>query len=145
MTTDTSRADSPFSESEEQELAAELLGVNSDHELDQFLGGLLRRAASAVGSVLHSPVGGALGGLVKGAVRKVLPDVGRLFNAAEGGPTAQLAAAGRLLGLESEGMSAEDQEFNAATQLVRLTGAAAAQASASPAPGAPTEIARQGG
>jgi hypothetical protein len=144
MQTYEPRAESPFSEGEEQELAAELLGVTNDQELDQLLGALLRRAASAVGGNLHSAVGHALGGLAKGAVRKVLPGMGLSFDSSAAGDMSQLVpGAGRLLGFEGEGMSAEDQELNAATQLVRLAGSAAAQAAANPSAGAPTEVARQ--
>ena len=148
MTTYTPHAESPFSEGEEQELAAELLGVTNDQELDQFLGGLLRRAASAVGGALRSPIGRALGGLAKGAVRKILPGTGRAFNnlfdSAASGQIGQLGAgAGQLLGLEGEGLSAEDQEFNAARQLVRLAGTAAAEAAASPSTGAPADVAQR--
>lgn len=148
MTTYTPHAGSPFSEVEEQELAAELLAVTNDQEMDQFIGGLLRRAASAVGGALRSPVGRVLGGLAKGAVRKILPGTGRAFNnlfdSVASGQIGQLAAgAGQLLGLEGEGMSAEDQEFSAAQQLVRLAGSAAAQAAASPSTRAPADVARQ--
>jgi hypothetical protein len=74
-----------------------------------------------------------LGGLVKGAVRKILPAVGQAFSglivSGTEGQTGQLAAdASQLLGMEVEGMSREDQEFVAAKQLVRLAGAAAANA-----------------
>jgi hypothetical protein len=74
-----------------------------------------------------------LGGLVKGAVRKILPAVGQAFSglivSGTEGQTGPLAAdASQLLGMEVEGMSREDQEFVAAKQLVRLAGAAAANA-----------------
>jgi hypothetical protein len=148
MRTYAPAAESPFSEVEEQELASELLAVNSGQELDQFLGGLLHRAASAVGGALRSPLGHALERLAKGAVRQILPSVGgglnALFDSRATGQIGQLAAgAGRVLGLEGEGLSAEDQEFAAATQLVRLAGAAAGQAAASPSTGTPEEVARQ--
>jgi hypothetical protein len=144
----TPQMESPFGEAEEQELAAELLAVNSEEELDQFLGGLLRRAASTVGGALHSPVGRALAGLAKGAVRTILPSTGAALEGLPGSPRGgefgRLAVgAGRLLGLEGEGMSAEDREFAAANQLVRLAGAAAAQAASSPATGNPENVARQ--
>ncbi|MEJ5199355.1 MAG: hypothetical protein WHX53_10565, partial [Anaerolineae bacterium] len=42
-------ADSPFSEVEEMELAAQLLEVTDEAELDQFIGKLFRKAAGAVG------------------------------------------------------------------------------------------------
>ena len=82
MTTYTPPAESPFSEAEEQELAAELLGVTRDAELEHFLGRLLRRAASAVGTPLHHPVAQALARLAKGAVRRILPGVGRSLQSA---------------------------------------------------------------
>jgi hypothetical protein len=147
MTTYAPRA--PFSEGAEQELAAELLAVTNDQELDRFLGALLRLAASAVGGAFPAPVGRELGGLVKGAVLKALRDAGGLFNnvfaSAPGGPIEpqRATAAGRLLGLEREGLSPEDQEFTAARQLVRLAGAAAVLAAASPSTGTSAEVARQ--
>ena len=42
--------ESPFSESEEMELAAELLNVSNEQELDQFIGKLLKKAGRAAGS-----------------------------------------------------------------------------------------------
>ena len=40
--------DRPFSEAELDELALELLSVQSEQELDQFLGGLFKRATKAL-------------------------------------------------------------------------------------------------
>jgi len=133
--TQTARVGSPFSEDEETELAADLLAINNEQELDHFLGNLLRRAASAVGRRLRWPTLLPLGGLVKGAVRKLLPAVGRAFNGliapGSGGLIRQLAGgASQILGMELEGMSAEDQEFATAKQLVRLAGASAANSTA---------------
>ena len=39
------------------ELAAELLGVASEAELDRFLGDLIKKAGRAVGQFVKSPVG----------------------------------------------------------------------------------------
>jgi len=129
-------SDSPFNEIEEMELAAELVGVTEEEELDQFIGSLLKRAARSVGKVLKTPIGQQVGGLIKGAVKKALPSVGAAvggFVPGMGGRRgAQLAGqAGRLLGLELEGLSPEDQEFEAAKGLVRFAGAAATNAVAS--------------
>jgi hypothetical protein len=44
-----------FSEAETQELAAELLGVSSEAELDRFLGDLIKKAGRAVGQFVKSP------------------------------------------------------------------------------------------
>jgi hypothetical protein len=67
----------PFGEMDEMELTAALLEVNSDAELDQFLGNLMQKAGRAVGSFVRSPTGQALGGILRGAAKKALPIVGR--------------------------------------------------------------------
>jgi len=133
--TQTVQVESPFNEDEETELAADLLAVNNEQELDHFLGNLLRRGAFVVGRRLRWPLLLQLGALVKGAVRKILPAAGRTFGgliaSGTGGQLGQLAAgASQLLGMELEGMSGEDQEFAAAKQLVRLAGASVANAAA---------------
>jgi hypothetical protein len=76
----SAQVESPFSEDEETELAADLLAVNNEQELDHFLSNLLRRGASAVGRRLRWPLSHRLGALVKGAMRKILPAVGRAFS-----------------------------------------------------------------
>src|SRR5436853_6636104 len=81
MTSKTA-VESPFSESEEQELAVDLLAINNDRQLDRFLCALLRRAAGMSGGRLHFDVGGRLGRLVRIAIRRILPDVGRGFDPA---------------------------------------------------------------
>lgn len=144
--------ESLFGEAEELELAAELLEVTDEAELDQFIGGLLKRAARTVGKVIRSPLGRQVGGLVKGAIKKALPGVGSAIGGAIPGVGralgGQLAGqAGQLLGLELEGLSPEDQEFEVAKQLVRLAGSAAqtavqAPATASPVAAAQTAVAK---
>ena len=116
-----------FDEADEMELAASLLEITDEQELDQFIGDLLKKAKKAVGGIIRSPVGQAIGGMLKKAARKALPAVGsaiggRFGNAQLG---SQLATqAGQLFGLELEGMSAEDQEFEVARQFVRFAGEA---------------------
>lgn len=123
--------ESPFDEAEEMELAAELLGMTDEAELDQFLGKLIRRAGRAAGKFISSPAGRALGGILKGAARKALPIVGSALGTAIGGPAGgaiggKLAStAGKIFGLELEGLSPEDQEFETARRFVRFAGAAA--------------------
>jgi hypothetical protein len=131
---------SPFDEAEEMELAAELVEVldgADDAELEQFLGRVVkrarqgvRRAGRAVRRALRSPVGRAITRGVRGIARRALP----LGGAALGGPAGAVAAgkAGRVLGLELEGLSPEDQEFEAARRIVRLTGEATSMAAAVP-------------
>jgi hypothetical protein len=119
---------------EEMELAAELLEATDDAELDQFLGTLLTNATSAIGRGLHSSLGGTLGSYLKGAIKKALPKVGGalgnfLVPGVGGDIGSQFASnAGRYFGLELEGLSAEDGEFEIARRLVRFGDAAARQA-----------------
>lgn len=123
-------AEAVFDEAEEMGLAGELLGVSTEAELDQFLGRLIRRAGRALGQVVRSPVGMAVGSLLKGAARRALPGIGSAIGGYLGGTAgAQLgsqsaAAAGRLFGLELEGLSGEDQEFEVARRFVRFSGEA---------------------
>src|SRR6185369_2987197 len=56
-----------FNESEEMELAAELLEVRDEAELEQFLGDLIKKAGSAIGKAVKSPIGQAIGDVLKAA------------------------------------------------------------------------------
>ena len=140
-------SESAFDEVEEMELAGALLEVQSEEELEQFLGNLIRRASSAVGAVVRSPVGQALGGILRNAARQALPVVGGAIGTAVAGPSggragSQLATtAGRLFGLELEGLTQEDREYEVARRFVRFAGAAAANAGRAPATGAAQAIA----
>lgn len=111
-------------EQQQLELAAELLELHSEQELEQFLGDLISRAGSAVKSFATSDTGRAVGGLVKMAARKTLPRVGQVLgDAIVPGVGGQLGSqAGRWLGqqLEMEGLSAEDREFETARAFVRF-------------------------
>lgn len=130
--------ESPFSEEEESELAAELLEINSEGELDQFIGNLLKKARSVVGGALKSPLLKPLGGFIKGAIKKALPMAGgALGNMIVPGIGGQIGSrlasgAGNLLGLELEHAAPEDQEFEVAKHLVRMAGTAVQNAAQSP-------------
>ncbi len=123
-----------FQESELQELAAELLSVQNEEELNYFLGDLIKKAGKAIGAVVKSPVGQALGGVLKSVAKKALPIAGAALGnmivpgvgGAIGGKLA--SAAGSMFGLELEGLSQEDREFEVAKQFVRLAGDATTQA-----------------
>lgn len=121
-------AEALFGEADEMDLASELLEVTSDQELDQFLGKLIKRAGRALGQVVRSPVGQAVGGLLKGAARQALPGIGSAIGGYLGGAAgARLGSqgaygAGRMFGLELEGLSGEDQEFEVARRFVRFSG-----------------------
>jgi hypothetical protein len=113
-------------EAEQFELAAELLEVDSEYELDQFLGSLIKRVGSVLGRAIHSPEGQALGGVLKGAVKQALPAATGAIGSFVGGPLgAQVGSrlstlAQGALGLESETMNYEDFEFEGAKHFVRL-------------------------
>ena len=65
-----------FSEVDEMELAANMLEINNEDELDHFLGSLIKKA----GGFLKSGVGKSLGGFLKGAAKMALPMVGNLID-----------------------------------------------------------------
>ena len=123
-------SESPFSEAQELALASELLNVTNEEELDQFIGTLIKGASKLLGT----PLGKQLGGIIKGAAKSALPllgaAAGNLLIPGAGGVmgTKLASAAGSLLGLEVEGLSREDQEYEIARQLVRFGGAAASNA-----------------
>lgn len=127
-------AESVFGEADEVAIASELLGVSSEEELDHFLGKLIRRAGQVFGRAIPIPAGQAIGSLLKGAARRALPGIGAALGGYLGGQLggsrgAQFggqaaSAAGRLFGLELEGLSGEDQEFEVARRFVRFSGEA---------------------
>jgi len=139
------QGESPLNEMQEMELAAELLSVTNEEELNQFLGGLIKKAAGFI----KSPVGKALGGVLKGIAKKALPIVGGAIGSfvAPGVGTAigssLGSAAGRLFGLELEGLSNEDREFEVARRIVRLGAVAARHAATAPRHIPPHHVARR--
>ena len=118
--------ESVLSEADEMALAAELLNVTNEDELDLFLGGLIKKVGGAVGKFVKSPLGKAIGGVLKGVAKKALPIAGGALGAYFGGPlgakigSGLAQAAGGALGLELESLSQEDREFEGAKQFVRF-------------------------
>ena len=115
----------------EMELAAELLSVTNEAELDQFFGKLVGRVADTSRAIIRTPAGQQAVKLLKDSARKALPKIGQAvgshFGGVRGGAVGSDVGrlAGTLLGLELEGLSEEDSEFEVARQLVRLGSAAA--------------------
>jgi hypothetical protein len=113
-------------EADEMQLAAELLGVSNEQELEQFFGSLLSRVSGAASGFLKSQAGQQITGLLKSAAKQALPKLGGAIGNHFGGSTgAQIGStlatnAGQLLGLELEGLSNEDREFAVARQFVRF-------------------------
>lgn len=114
-------------EEREIELAAELLGIADEQELDQFLGKLLRGARG----VLNTAGGQKLKDLLLKTAKKAVPLAGQAIGGYFGGQRGaafgrQIATAGgQMFGLETEGMSPEDRELHVARRFVRLAGDAA--------------------
>jgi hypothetical protein len=114
-----------FSEAEVMELAGQLTEVTTEAELDRFLGDLISKAGRALGKVVRSPIGQAVGGWLKGAAKSALPLAGGALGGLVGGPlgakigSGLASAAGSALGLEAE-MSQEDREFEGAKNFVKM-------------------------
>ena len=140
--------DNVFDESEEMELASELLTVADDEELEYFLGSLIKKAGRKMGKFVKSKAGRALGKVLKGVAKKALPIAGGALGTFIGGPAggaigSKLAgAAGKMFGLELEGLSPEDQEFEVARRVVRLAGNAAKKAAVAPPSANPVSVAK---
>ena len=138
-----------FSEAQEMELATELLEVSNEAELEQFLGSLIKKAGSALGKIVKSPIGKAIGGVLKGAAKYALPVAGGALGAWVGGPLgAKIGSglgsmAGKALGLELEGLSQEDREFEAAKQFVRFAGQTVKNAASAPPAANAQQVAMQ--
>ena len=110
-----------FDETEEMELASDLLSLGSEAELNQAIGELMQRAAHAVGGSINRDVGMALGSALKSAAQQAVPAAG-----------APPASSGEVFGIETEGLSGEDQEFEIMRRFVRFAGAAAGRAARAP-------------
>jgi hypothetical protein len=112
--------------SEEMELAAELLGVQNEEELERFLGSLLSRTLEGASAFARSPAGQQALDLLKSTARRALPliaqSLGDQMGGARGAQSGSRVAAdaGRLFGLELEGLSHEDGEFEVARGFARL-------------------------
>jgi hypothetical protein len=127
-----------FDEVQEMELAAELLEVNNEDELEYFLGKLVKSAGRALGGIARGPIGKALGPILKKVAKTALPLAGAALGnlvlpgvgGAIGGKLA--SAAGGMFGLELEGLSPQDREFEVARRFVRFAGAATQRAMRTP-------------
>jgi hypothetical protein len=146
---------SPISEAEAMELTSELLEIQSEQDLEYFLGdivnkigGAVRGAARAAGDFAATPVGQQVVGMLKQAAKAALPTLGGAVGGYFGGPAGASigsAAAGQLgqaLGLETEGLSFEDEQFEVAQQFVKLAGAAAQNAASLQGAAPPAQVAK---
>lgn len=136
----------PFSELREMQLASELLNVSNEQEMEQFWGGLLSTAIKGIGNFARSSAGRALGGVLKNVAKVALPVAGKALGTMVGGPVGGMLGgklanmAGKAFGLELEGLSAEDREFEVARAYVRFAGNAARKAARLQAQGLPPAV-----
>lgn len=113
-------------DSEEFELAGQLLEVTSEEELEQFLGKLFKKVAKGASALVRSPIGKALGGVLKNVAKTALPMVGSAvgtfvapgIGTAIGGQLGSMAS--KLLEAEElESMDEAEAEQEAARRYVR--------------------------
>ncbi|MEW6289263.1 MAG: hypothetical protein AB1545_05335 [Thermodesulfobacteriota bacterium] len=131
--------ESPFDEGEELELAAELLEVSSDEELEEFINSkLFKKWGKKAKKFMSSRVGRKLGGMLKGLAKKALPLAGTAIGTYFGGPAGAAlggkvgSMATKFLGAELEGLEPDELEYEVARRFVRLAGTAASKAAAAP-------------
>ncbi|TMV00036.1 hypothetical protein [Streptomyces sp. DASNCL29] len=130
--------ENPLSEADEAQLAAELMEITSEDELEQFLGKMLRTVARGVGGFLRSPVGRSLGGIVKNVAKAALPVAGGALGTfiapgmgtALGGRLGSMAS--NLFEVEAESADREEYEFEVGRRFVRLAATAAGNAALDP-------------
>ena len=132
-----------LSESEEIQLATELLSVTNEAELDRFLGGLFKRVWRGVRKIAKP-----LGGILRRVAKVALPIAGKVVGGFFGGPLGgviggKLGSLGsKLLEAEMSGLSPEVQSFEIARRFVRLASSAARNAALAPANSSPPAVAK---
>jgi uncharacterized protein (DUF697 family) len=138
-----------LNETQEAQLATELLEINSEEELEQFLGKLVSGAVKGVTNFAKSGAGKALVGGLKNVAKAALPTVGGALGSfipipgvgtALGAKLGSMAA--DLFELELETMNEEEAEFAVAQEMVRLGAQAARTAASAPRNAPPGAVAR---
>ena len=143
-----------FNEGQLLELAAEVLEGHSPAALNQTLGRLIRLASRGLATGLSPAVALALQCSLRDIAQQALPLPGRVQlggsadpadpaanHAAAPSAAHSVARATRLFGLELEGLSPEDKEFELAKSLVRLVGDAVRHATRLPPMASPLRLA----
>ena len=137
-----------LNEDEELALTSELLEIQTEEELDQFLGKLVRRVGRIAKGIARSPIGKIAGGVLKRVAKVALPIAGKALGTFVGGPFGamiggQLAGmAGQALGLELQEMSPQEADFTAARQFVRFASDMLRRAGAAPGGASPAAVVR---
>ncbi len=133
----------------EMELAHELLEVMSEAELEQFLGKLVRSVGKAASGFIRSPIGKALGGVLKNVAKTALPMVGSALGSfvapgigtAIGGKLGSMASNLFEVG-ELEMMGEAEAEFEMARRYVQWARGTTRNAMRAPVGVAPSTVVR---
>lgn len=130
-----------LSEAEEMELASRLMELETEEEFENFLGDIM---SGVTGGLINSKTGNALGGLLKGAAKTLLPIAGTALGGYFGGPMGA-SLGGKLAGgvAGSLEMEAEQMEWEAAKDFVRFAADAAKNAAGAADGQDPHAVARQ--
>ena len=131
-------------ESEEMQLASQLMELETEEEFENFLTDLISGVAKAAGGFINSTAGKALGGLLKGAAKKLLPLAGTAVGGFFGGPLGA-GLGGNIAGTVAGAleMEADEMEWEAAKTFVRLAADAARNTALSPEGETPEDTAHQ--
>lgn len=123
----------------EAELVQELLEISNEAELDRFLGKLASSVIKGAGKFIKSPIGKAIGGVLKNVAKTALPAVGGALGSLvlPGAGTAIGAKLGSMAGglleaEEAETMGEVEAEYEAASRYVRFARAAYSNAARAP-------------
>ena len=111
---------------DEREFAADMLELEDERGIAEFLASLVAKTATGGPRLLHTALGQSLVGALEQAARRVLP----IHSTSLSGPTSNALGvtsvndlkrkAAELFGIELEGLSSEDKEFALAQQFVRF-------------------------
>lgn len=126
-------------ESLEAELAQQLLETTTEADLEEFLGDLAKTVVKGASTFVKSPVGKALGGVLKNVAKTALPAVGGALGSlvlpgvgtAIGSKLGSLAG-GLLEAGEAESLGEEEAQYEAAQRYVRFARAAYSNAARAP-------------
>jgi hypothetical protein len=138
-----------FDEHDEMEHAIALLEVANEEQLNRCLGILIQEANRKLGNAVSPQVGGGIAGVLKRVARDVLSlasetpghRIGSGLGAQFGCGLASIG--GPALGLELEGLSREDSEFEAIRQFVRFATRSMENAAGFAIPHGPADVAHR--
>jgi uncharacterized protein (DUF697 family) len=133
----------------EAEFAGQLLEVTTEAELDRFLGDLAKSVMKGASSFIKSPIGKAVGGVLKNVAKTALPVVGGALGSMvlPGAGTAIGSKLGSLAGGlleagEAEVMGEAEAQYEAAQRYVRFARATYGNAANAPRNVPPRTVAR---